>query len=237
MASLSSAHAAAKPEILTRADWGARAPRRDAQVLSAKPDHIVVHHTATANSSDYSESHAMALSRGIQNWHMDNNGWDDTGQQLTISRGGHVMEGRNRSLEVLGEAQHVVGAHVANHNSHTLGIENEGSYGDSDPPERQLSALVGLLAWLCALYELNPEDAIVGHRDFNATACPGDQLYDQLPTLRTDVGARMAREGLRLGQSTPLAEGHLPTHPDVPDSERRAPFYHGPTLGERESHR
>ncbi|MDS1271448.1 peptidoglycan recognition family protein [Lipingzhangella sp. LS1_29] len=233
----SGASAAATPGVLTREDWDARSPRKKAQVLTEPPDHIVIHHTATANTSDFSRSRALSLSRGIQNWHMDNNGWNDTGQQLTISRGGYVMEGRNTSLEAIAEGKHVVGAHVANHNSHTLGIENEGSYGSASPPEEQLAALVATVAWLCAVYELDPEQAIVGHRDFNATACPGDELYALLPSLRTEVCARMAREGQRRAQSAPVAEENRPAFPDVPDTERSAPYFHGPALGEEEDHR
>ena len=33
-------------------------------------------------------------------------------------------------------------------------------------------------------------DRIAGHRDVNATSCPGDALYAQLPDLRQRVGAQ-----------------------------------------------
>src|SRR5699024_12038956 len=89
----------ARPKVDTRSDWGARAPGGQIDVLPQAPTHIVVHHTATANVSDTSTSHAAALSRSIQRYHMQSNGWSDTGQQLTISRRGHIMEGRDRSLE------------------------------------------------------------------------------------------------------------------------------------------
>ena len=35
-------------------------------------------------------------------------------------------------------------------------------------------------------------DAIAGHRDWNATECPGDALYARLPALRARV-ARLLR--------------------------------------------
>jgi hypothetical protein len=53
-------------------------------------------------AADVSLEHAFQDSRDIQNLHMDTNGWSDTGQQLTIGRGGFVMEGGNRSLEAIG---------------------------------------------------------------------------------------------------------------------------------------
>ena len=45
------------------------------------------------------QSAAYSLARSIQDFHMDSNGWIDTGQNFTVSRGGYAMEGRHRSLE------------------------------------------------------------------------------------------------------------------------------------------
>ncbi len=190
LASPGNALADGGPHVYSRSDWGARPPKASATVSQA-PDLIVVHHTATANSTDYSKSHAAALSRSIQNHHMDTNGWADTGQQLTISRGGHVLEGRDRTLQAIGDGHHVIGAHTADHNSHTIGIENEGTYTRSGVPQRLWGSLVEVCAWLCEQYRLDPSDAIVGHRDFNATACPGDRLYRRLPDLRREVAKRL----------------------------------------------
>ncbi|WP_084550715.1 peptidoglycan recognition protein family protein [Actinomadura rifamycini] len=180
-----------EPRVYTREDWKARPPKRAAKVLNRAPDRIIVHHTATANSKDRSLAHAFALSRSIQRWHMRDNGWDDAGQQLTISRGGIVMEGRNQSLSSIRAGRLAVGAQVLHHNDHTIGIENEGTYTRSGVPQRLWGSLVEVCAWLCEQYRLDPSDAIVGHRDFNATACPGDRLYRRLPDLRREVAKRL----------------------------------------------
>ncbi|TDD91736.1 N-acetylmuramoyl-L-alanine amidase [Actinomadura rubrisoli] len=179
------------PRIHTRADWNAKAPRRPATILKRAPDHIIVHHTDTANSNDRSLTHAYALSRFIQDFHMGTRGWDDTGQQLTISRGGIVMEGRNQTLKAIQSGQHVVGAQVLHHNEHTIGIENEGSYVRKGVPDRLWASLLEVCVWLCTAYDLDPTSAIVGHRDYNKTECPGDVLYARLPELRRSVAARM----------------------------------------------
>ncbi|NYD50220.1 hypothetical protein BJY14_006203 [Actinomadura luteofluorescens] len=81
------ASAQATPLVHPRAEWLARPPRVEATVLNRAPDHIVVHHTASENATDLSLEHALALSRAIQDFHMDTNGWDD----------------RNRVAESLGE--------------------------------------------------------------------------------------------------------------------------------------
>jgi hypothetical protein len=162
------------------------------QYLDRQPDHVVVHHTAGENTSDFSLAAAFRHSHWIQDLHMDVNGWIDSGQQLTISRGGYLMEGRNLSLRAIGERQHVVGAQTAGHNSHTIGIENEGNYVSASVPPSLFAALVRTCAWLCDSYGLDPHQAIVGHRDYVATTvCPGDVLYRRLPELRTKVAAAL----------------------------------------------
>jgi hypothetical protein len=178
--------------IHTRGDWEAVPPRRRATLLKKPPDRIVVHHTATENSKDTSLEHAYALSRRIQRFHMHERGWDDTGQQLTISRGGHVMEGRNRSLEAIRTGGHTVGAQARYHNDHTLGIENEGEYSKAPVPGKLWDALVETCCWLCVEYRLDPFRAIVGHRDLVTTDCPGDVLYARLPELRAEVAQSLA---------------------------------------------
>jgi hypothetical protein len=218
------ARAAGAPHVYTRAEWGARPPTATAQIIAA-PDHLVVHHMAFPNSTDYSLAHAFQLSRDCQDLHMDTNGWSDTGQQLTISRGGYVMEGRNRSLEAIGKGANVMGAQTANNNGHTLGIENEGTYTSVLPPAALWNALVKTLAWLCDDYGLDPHASIVGHRDYVATQCPGDALYAKLPQLRNDVanalGASLAAE-----RATPYVRTNLP------GPSRRGD--HGPAVGAHE---
>lgn len=215
------AAAQAAPRLHTRAQWRARPPRVTATVLDRAPDHIVVHHTASPNSTDHSLEHALALSRSIQTFHMDTNGWDDIGQQLTISRGGHLMEGRNRTIEAIDAGHHVVGAHTLSHNDHTIGIENEGTYMTEEPTGALWDELVSTCAWLCDAYGLDPHAAIVGHRDYNVTACPGDTLYALLPELRNQVADS-------LGQRR-VAQRSVPVPSGLPGP--RHTFDHGPATG------
>nr|WP_237418062.1 peptidoglycan recognition family protein [Actinomadura rayongensis] len=188
-----SARRARRPVVATREQWGAVAATAAIRVLDRAPDRIIVHHTGGANATDDSVAHAYALSRSIQRFHMEGRGWSDIGEQLTISRGGHVMEGRTGSLASIASGRLTVGAQVLGHNEHTLGIENEGTYMDVDVPEPLWTSLAETCAWLCAAYDLDPDDAIIGHRDLNATDCPGDVLYARLPELRQEVGALLGR--------------------------------------------
>jgi N-acetylmuramoyl-L-alanine amidase len=181
------------PRVYTTQEWGARPPNGTITVLDRQPDHIVVHHAVTVNTPDFSQAQAFAFSHWIQELHMDANGWGDSGQQLTISRGGYVMEGRHQSLQAIRERRHVRGAQTAGHNDHTIGIENEGLYMSAPVPRPLFSSLVQTCAWLCDVYQLDPFEAIVGHRDYvSTTICPGDSLYGRLPDLRQQVAQLLA---------------------------------------------
>ncbi|GAB3558253.1 N-acetyl-anhydromuramyl-L-alanine amidase AmpD [Actinopolyspora lacussalsi] len=182
--------------------WGARPPRSEPVVLARPARKIIVHHTATPNSTDYSRAHAFELARSIQDYHMDHNGWIDTGQHFTLSRGGHVTEGRHHSLTAFdGGGSHVVSAHTRGQNRLAVGIENEGTYNSVAFPSTQYDKLVELCVALCSSYGIEPYE-IYGHRDFNATDCPGDRLYALLGQLRADVAASVG--GDPTGVSWPL---------------------------------
>lgn len=179
------------PGIASCATWGARNPSSPLQQLSNRPNKIIVHHTATANSTNYTQSHAFALARSIQNYHMNNNGWSDTGQNLTISRGGYVMEGRHTSLSHLtSRSGWVTSAHCPGQNTTGVGIENEGTYTSVQPTAALWNKLVDTCAYICQQFSIAPSQ-IFGHRDFVATACPGNALYPRLPELRTAVANKL----------------------------------------------
>lgn len=183
---------AAEPRIYSTAEWGARPPSDTIVVLNRVPTYIVVHHTANpGNSTDYSLAHAMQICRSIQNFHMDGNGWADSGQQFTISRGGYRLEGRHQSLSVVrGGTKHVQGANVGGHNSEVIGIENEGLYTSVNVPQALWNSLVDMVAWIADQYGTAVNN-IRGHRDFNSTECPGDVLYGRLQELRGEVAVRL----------------------------------------------
>ncbi|MFF5927584.1 peptidoglycan recognition protein family protein [Streptomyces hydrogenans] len=183
--------ALAGPVISGCVAWGAREPSSPVKLLATGPQKIIVHHTATPNSTDYSQAHAFALSRSIQADHMDARGWIDSGQHFTISRGGWITEGRHSSVAALAAGtQQVESAHCTGQNTVAVGIENEGTYTSVDPRSAQYAKLVDLCASICSQYGLRAYQ-IFGHRDFNNTECPGDRLYALLPQLRADVAARI----------------------------------------------
>jgi peptidoglycan hydrolase-like protein with peptidoglycan-binding domain len=79
---------------------------------------------------------------------------------------------------------------VGNHNSEIIGIENEGLYSTVDVTQKLWNSLVQLVAYIAQTYGISP-DMIRGHRDFNATECPGEVLYRRLPELKAAVRAAL----------------------------------------------
>ncbi|GLZ75577.1 hypothetical protein Afil01_03840 [Actinorhabdospora filicis] len=189
---LSAANAAVpKPRIYSCAEWGARPPSSAVTVVKNRPNKIIVHHTAFPNVTDFSLAYAFQNSRDIQDLHMDGNGWLDSGQHFTNSRGGYLTEGRHRSLEMLtGGTRMIQGAHCVGQNSQAIGIENDGSYHTGEPvPAAQWESLIAFCAYVCQQYRI-PATEIYGHKDFNNTLCPGG-IWDRLPELRAAVAARL----------------------------------------------
>lgn len=191
VASSASAAAVARPSLISCATWGA-APATEPVVMVGPPTKIVVHHTASANTTDYSVAAAHSIARKIQQWHFER-GWIDSGQHFTISRGGYILEGRHRTIEGLKSGSSSVfpqGAHCTGQNPTSLGIETEGTYTTGTPRAPQWDALVNLSAYLCQTYGIAPS-AIYGHRDFVATSCPGDDFYAKIASLRSAVAAKI----------------------------------------------
>lgn len=182
----------ASPLIASTALWGARPARGPNTIFSYRPTTILIHHTDTVNTINYSRSEAYSLGRSIQQSHFAN-GWIDTGQHFTVSRGGYIMEGRHKSLQMLQARNYFVrGAHCPVLNNYAVGIENEGNYSAALPPDALWVSLVNLCTYICQQYGLNA-NAIFGHRDFYSTDCPGTHLYGRLRQLRLQVLAKLGR--------------------------------------------
>ncbi|MFF7156026.1 peptidoglycan-binding protein [Streptomyces sp. NPDC008139] len=180
------------PWIIDCDTWGARPPSSPIQITGNTTNKIILHHMAFPNVTDYSRAHAVQLAKDCQDLHMDTNGWADTGQHFTVSRGGYVMEGRHRSLETLVTGEHqVTAAHCPGENGNAIGIENEGTYITETPPPALLDSLVELCVAVCRQFDLHAWD-IFGHWDFRlGTECPGAAFYAQFPTIRSRVLTRM----------------------------------------------
>ncbi|HEY8430445.1 MAG TPA: N-acetylmuramoyl-L-alanine amidase [Sandaracinaceae bacterium] len=170
--------------VIARESWGARATRCTA--TDSSKSRMAIHHTATPATSD-----PPTRLRGIQAYHMDTNGWCDIGYHFLISLDGRVWEGR---------PIHLLGAHVANHNTGNIGICLIGCFhtsGCSDwtpftPPDAMIDATGNLVRVLSGLFGITvTAETVKGHRDHAGatTACPGDNLHALLGRIRSTATA------------------------------------------------
>jgi N-acetylmuramoyl-L-alanine amidase-like protein len=192
-----------QPEIVTREQWGASAcpPRATPQYGEAKL--AFIHHTVSANEYAPEDSAAMVLA--ICRYHRNSNRWNDIGYNFLVDRYGKVFEGRGGGID-----QAVIGAQAQGYNSQSTGIASLGTFSTTGQSDEALAALARLLSWKLALHGVPPKgkvtvvsgggntnrypagtevafERISGHRDGDATSCPGDALYAQIPRLRDMV--------------------------------------------------
>lgn len=179
--------AAVEPDIDSTDEWGARPPNGTNPVISGSPNKLVVHHTVSENTSDFSRAQAHAHAQWVQDLHMDGNGWRDSGYNFIVSRGGWITEGCTGSLAAIQDGTYFIqGIHTSGQNSQAIGISCEGAYHDgAEPPAAQWEALVSMCAYAADQYGV-PSEEIYGHLDFGDTLCPGI-IHDMLPQLRDEV--------------------------------------------------
>ena len=199
--------AAAGPSVrvITRSEWGGDSvpPRGPAEYGSVEV--AFVHHTVTANT--YAPEDSAAIVLGIARYHRDSNGWNDLGYNFLVDKYGQVFEGRAGGIDAP-----VIGAQAQGYNSVSTGVACLGTFSEVAQSEPGMEALARLIGWKLTLHGVPVQgqvtvtsaggesnryragtpvtlERISGHRDGDATSCPGEVLYGQLADLR----ARAAR--------------------------------------------
>ncbi len=179
-----------KPQIFSRAQWGADERLRNKRQLAYYEIHAgFVHHTVNANG--YTRAQVPALLRGIYAYHTKSRGWSDIGYNFVVDRFGRIWEGRYGGVD-----RPVVGAHTLGYNENSFAMSALGNFEKARPSAAMLDAYGRLFAWKLSLHGIaaaSEEEwvgkryfpAINGHRDAGRTACPGRYLYAQVPQIRT----------------------------------------------------
>ena len=200
-----------QPPIIARRAWaGEGHPPHHAPEYGAV--HLaVVHHTLNADA--YGPADVPALLRAIYAFHVHTRGWFDIGYNFLIDRYGRIWEGRAGGI-----AEPVIGAQAGDFNTISTGVALIGTFSEALPPPPAMRALERLLAWKLSLHGVpaigefatrapaaeiaytafSPDQAvrfprIAGHRQLDATDCPGGPLLRDLPAVRTRVHAIAGR--------------------------------------------
>jgi len=170
-----------KPTIISREEWGAEDPKN---IYSYHPyyDKLTLHHAACCSADDLEEGKEQVY--WIQDFHQNGRGWNDIGYHFLVDRAGNIYQGRPET---------VIGAHVGGANTGNIGVCLLGCY---HPPElsclqtmteESQNAIVELFSWVSNTYGQEPS-VLLGHRDyFGTTACPGDNLWIELPRFRAEI--------------------------------------------------
>ena len=190
------------PSYTSRAGWRADESLVRGTKGADRLKAVVIHHTAGTNS--YSASQSAELVRGILVYHTKTLGWADIGYNVLVSKYGQIFEGRSGGLH-----RNIVGAHAYGFNTGSFGISVMGNYQSTSAPSAARAAVARLVGWkLLSTFQTSvkatsswtpgsgtrfPEGKTIslpkmfGHRDVNYTDCPGNALYNQFSSLRTEA--------------------------------------------------
>jgi hypothetical protein len=230
---------AATPSIQTRASWGARPPTKTPTIAPVLK-FAVVHHSVGGNS--YSAAEVPAVLRAIQAYHQDAQGWSDFAYNFAVDRFGRTWEGHAGGVTKI-----VVGGHSAGFNTGSVGVVVLGDFRTAPVTSAATEAVSNLISWKFALHHVYPSSTIahttitgsakyppgttvtlpriVGHRDVQASSCPGNQLYARLGSIRTRVaqlwpGHRsrtLGRDTVGLWEANAVSRTNSPTGTPVAD--------------------
>ncbi|GFR10182.1 peptidoglycan recognition protein 1 [Trichonephila clavata] len=157
--------AATCPEIVSRAQWGARNVKSSG-AMALPVSHVFIHHTAgvTCNNKDT----CSRVARQIQNYHIDTRKWADIGYSFLVGGDGRIYEGRGWKA---------VGAHTYGYNSKAIGLSFMGNFEKVASSAAMLKAARNLIDCGVEKKFISASRQIHGHRDAKCTACPGAALY------------------------------------------------------------
>lgn len=142
-------------KIITRAEWGARAPREIHTVDRSLRRYTITHHSGANEKQTV---------RSIQNYQMDTRGWSDIGYNFLVDVAGRAYEGRGWNR---------LGTHTVGFNTSGIAICMIGE--NQDVTEAAKDAI----RWLAdeADRRMGRKLKRTGHRDHDNTDCPGNNLY------------------------------------------------------------
>lgn len=152
-------------KIVTRAGWRARSRTLPTNIT---PQHggTTMHYVGATQIHD-SHSSCAGRVRGIQNMHIDSNGWSDIAYSLLICQHGYVYIGRGTGRRTAAN-----GTNSGNQNWYAICFLIGGSQA---PTPEAVQAGRDAVAYLRD--QGNAGNGINGHRDHLATSCPGSPVY------------------------------------------------------------
>ncbi len=168
--------------IVPVAAWGGTPADASAARLQTIT-HITLHHQGEPFPAG---TDPQLYLRKLQSWSRGTRHWIDIPYHYVIDLDGRIYEGRK--IDYAGDTNTEYDP-----KGHAL-IEVVGNFEEVEPNQKQLEAVVDLMALLAAKYKV-PVETIHGHKDYSAqTVCPGANLYRYLENgyFREKVAQRLA---------------------------------------------
>jgi hypothetical protein len=181
------------PTIVTRAKWGARAPKGSISTTTwSQRVGVAIHHSAGPTTQTV---------RQIQDYQMDHNGWVDIGYNWLVTQDGRLWEGRQGTWLA-------IGAHAANQNTAWVGVCWIGTSGTTAPTPAALATLAWV--WEEAQRRAGRQLLVSGHGQLpgQATECPGSRL-------RTWIAAGLPTEGDDMATAKEVWDYNIPRAADI----------------------
>ncbi len=212
-----------RPTIISRQAWGADPAYLDWDPEYAPVQRLVLHHTVTAGGGN-----PVGEVQAIYYYHAVTRGWGDIGYNYLVDSHGNIYEGRYGGDDVIGA--HTARWNTGALGIALLGCYDPNACSPGQTPsDLALDASADLVAWTASRRVLDPRQVdsftnpygdplltlfrLSGHRDYsqyidsqwyNATSCPGDTLYNELPALRDEAWSRLPDDDVRFeGHDTP----------------------------------
>lgn len=177
------AAAVPRPQIRSRAEWGADESLMTWAPQAGRVRGAIVHHTVNANN--YTADQVPSIMRGIYTYHAVSRGWGDIGYNVLVDRFGRAWQGRAGGVD-----RAIVGAHATDWNSEWFGISVIGDFQRVAPSPEIIDAVAFVIGWKFSLHGVRASSGTIrGHRDVGQTSCPGDYLYARIPDIRAKAVA------------------------------------------------
>lgn len=145
------------------------------------PSLLILHHTASPRTWEREDVLRAHRARGFRDV-----GYNDLIRLDPEAGRAQIILGRPYDLNDDWEPWEV-GAHARGLNGRSWGCALIGNYHEEEPPPALLRTAQALFAAMCARWSLDPLEAIRGHGEVAATACPG-RLID-MDAFRAGVAA------------------------------------------------
>ena len=201
--------------VICREAWGAQPP--SSGFTEHTIERITVHHTAAVIEDN-------RLSPGFTRKHQADHqslGWPDIAYHFLIDRNGHIYQGRPYTAAGDTRTSYDPTGHLL--------IAVKGNFEEQDLTEAQLESVIALLAWGVGEFDVAPTE-ITGHRDWAATACPGEAIYDLLTTGDLTAASPSALPQSRPPSRLPAARRRRASSPTSRQELPRT-FQHQPAIG------